>query len=303
MGKTTPPQSAGRGRRDACLAAYPATRPITTILSAPSRSVPRRTVRRRAPVARNRPPVARRRAQEQHKEKEFDRARQRRRRKRWTPTNNLHSPIITPAQMRAAEEAAFARGITAETLMEQAGAGIARAVAKFFPRAGKCLVFAGKGHNAGDALVAARWLAEVGWEIETRLVFPEKELSALTSQEAGASCVNPGRWEGPLRPDQAKTPRPSGRKGPSHIVQTIILDGLLGLGAHPPLREPIRERLSRDQFTPRRCARYRNRSPDGPGRRLGRSRCRLCRRRFHDHGRLREERPGRGFRDRLCRPA
>ena len=35
-------------------------------------------------------------------------------------------------------------------------------------------------------------------------------------------------------------PRQSGRKGPSHIVQTIVLDGLLGLGLHPPLREPIR---------------------------------------------------------------
>ena len=85
--------------------------------------------------------------------------------------------------MRAAEEAAFARGITAETLMEQAGAGIARAVAKFFPRPGQCLVFAGKGHNAGDAFVAARWLAAAGWQIETRLVFAEKELSSLTSQK------------------------------------------------------------------------------------------------------------------------
>ena len=54
--------------------------------------------------------------------------------------------------MRAAEEAAFARGISAEALMEQAGAGIARSIEKFFPRAGKCIVFAGKGHNAGDAL-------------------------------------------------------------------------------------------------------------------------------------------------------
>ncbi len=65
--------------------------------------------------------------------------------------------------------------------MEQAGEGIARAVAKFFPRPGNCLVFAGKGHNAGDAFVAARWLAEWGWQIETRLVFPEKDLSPLTS--------------------------------------------------------------------------------------------------------------------------
>src|SRR5262249_1261658 len=87
------------------------------------------------------------------------------------PTNNLDSRIITPAQMRGAEEAAFAGGITADFLMEEAGHGIARAVSKFFPVPGRCLVFAGKGHNAGDALVAARMLAQAGWEIETRLVF------------------------------------------------------------------------------------------------------------------------------------
>src|SRR5580765_5534113 len=60
-------------------------------------------------------------------------ASRRRRKKRRTLTNKLHSPIITPAQMRTAEEAAFARGITAEALMEQAGEGIARAVVRFFP--------------------------------------------------------------------------------------------------------------------------------------------------------------------------
>jgi NAD(P)H-hydrate epimerase len=139
--------------------------------------------------------------------------------------------------MRAAEEAAFARGITAEALMEQAGAGIARAVARFFPRPGKCLVFAGKGHNAGDAFVAARWLAEAGWQIETRLVFAEKELSPLTSQklrelrdrECGRGlCAPMGATSG------------IGAQRPLPHFQTIILDGLLGLGAHPPLREPIR---------------------------------------------------------------
>ena len=139
--------------------------------------------------------------------------------------------------MRAAEEAAFARGITAEALMEEAGERIARAIAKFFPRAGKCLVFAGKGHNAGDALVAARWLAEAGWKIETRLVFAEKELSALTSKKLGElRAQESGRGLCAPIPGVA----PIGAQRPLPHSQTIILDGLLGLGAHPPLREPIR---------------------------------------------------------------
>src|SRR5579885_1888372 len=63
-------------------------------------------------------------------------------------------PVLTTAQMRAAEQAAFARGAAVESLMDKAGAGVARLVSKFFPRAGKCIVFAGKGHNAGHALFA-----------------------------------------------------------------------------------------------------------------------------------------------------
>jgi NAD(P)H-hydrate epimerase len=121
--------------------------------------------------------------------------------------------------MRAAEEAAFARGITADALMEQAGKGIARAVSKFFPEPGRCLVFAGKGHNAGDAFVAARVLAQAGWQIETRLFFPREELTDLASQKLNHLEKVPG-----VKNDGA----------------TVILDGLLGLGSHPPLREPIR---------------------------------------------------------------
>src|SRR5881394_3001319 len=81
--------------------------------------------------------------------------------------------------MRDAEEAAFARGVEVETLMDQAGAGVARAITKFFPRPGKCMVFAGKGHNAGDALVAAECLRRCGWKIQVRLAFKESDCSEL----------------------------------------------------------------------------------------------------------------------------
>src|ERR1044072_9002433 len=81
--------------------------------------------------------------------------------------------------MRAAETAAFARGIDAETLMDQAGAGIARTVTRFFCQPGRCMVFAGKGNNAGDALVAAEHLLRRGWKIEVRLAFPEGDCGGL----------------------------------------------------------------------------------------------------------------------------
>ena len=56
--------------------------------------------------------------------------------------------------MKALEERAFADGVTAEKLMEEAGEKIALTVRQFFPAAGKCVVFFGKGHNGGDGFVA-----------------------------------------------------------------------------------------------------------------------------------------------------
>src|SRR5499427_10001768 len=81
--------------------------------------------------------------------------------------------------MRAAEEAAFASGVQVEALMNEAGTGVAQTVTNFFSKPGLCIVFAGKGHNAGDALFAAQCLQRCGWEIEVRLAFEEPDCSEL----------------------------------------------------------------------------------------------------------------------------
>ncbi|MEP6809959.1 MAG: NAD(P)H-hydrate epimerase, partial [Chthoniobacterales bacterium] len=130
----------------------------------------------------------------------------------------MESPVVTSDEMRAAEAAAFARGSTPETLMDEAAAGIARAITKFFPTPGHCLVFAGKGNNAGDGFAAARLLASAGWTMDLHLAFSEK------------AC-------GPLARKKFRALRP--KSGPKNHSPLIILDCLLGLGAKPPLREPI----------------------------------------------------------------
>jgi NAD(P)H-hydrate epimerase len=126
--------------------------------------------------------------------------------------------------MRAAEESAVARGVTIETLMDQAGAGVARAVRQFFPKPAKCIVFAGKGHNGGDALVAAEQLQRIGWKIDVRLPFAGENCSELTQKKL-------------------KTLRDAATRSAETIeggTQLIILDGLLGTGAKSFLREPLR---------------------------------------------------------------
>ena len=136
----------------------------------------------------------------------------------------MESPILTAAQMREAEEAAFARGVAVEALMDQAGVGVARAVSRFFPNPGKCVVFAGKGHNGGDALVAAKCLKQTGWKVDLRLAFPESDCSELTRkklQELRSAAQN--------------------SSVATHLASPlVVLDGVLGLGATKILREPVR---------------------------------------------------------------
>ena len=170
-------------------------------------------------------------------------------------------PILTSAQMRAAEETAFAQGVQVEALMNQAGAGLAQAVAKFFSKPGKCIVFAGKGHNAGDALVAAERLRRLGWEIEVRLAFKLEDCSELMRKKleelrrrppqilgatpSRAGSTDPGVTLLELYAEVAGELATTEEKiGVEAYVGTaaplIILDGLLGVGARPPLREPVR---------------------------------------------------------------
>jgi NAD(P)H-hydrate epimerase len=143
--------------------------------------------------------------------------------------------IVTGAEMKALEERAFAEGVDAETLMNEAGQLIAEVVNTFFPVGGKCVVHFGKGHNGGDALVAAALLSDMGWEIELRPAFPRAEWAPLTQKKHDEIKVE-------MPPDVQKA-RLWLREHRSKLdcVPLIVLDGLLGIGAGGPLRGAIRD--------------------------------------------------------------
>ena len=124
--------------------------------------------------------------------------------------------ILTRAQMIDAEHAAFAAGVDPPALMESAGKQMANFVRQNHPQPGLCRVFAGKGHNGGDVLVAARHLTAAGWSVET--ILPESPLAPLTE-------VQLGRLDGLLS---------TGAR-----VPLVVLDGLLGIGAKGNPREPV----------------------------------------------------------------
>ena len=132
----------------------------------------------------------------------------------------MNSPVVDSVQMRDAENAAFAHGISAEHLMNQAGCGIATAIQQFFPHPGHCLVFSGKGNNGGDALVAAANLKRAGWHTDVHLSFPESEGSELLRKKIT---------------EFRDTPRVATGASAANLITTlplptVILDGLLGLG-------------------------------------------------------------------------
>jgi len=130
-------------------------------------------------------------------------------------------PLVTAEEVRSIEEAAFAAGVTAETLMEEAGCGIADTVEMFFPNTGTFEAHFGKGHNGGDILVAACYLAERGWRIVERPACPEEQLAPLT-----AKCL------ARLRSVEQYPAR--------RLKDTLVIgDGLLGIGTRGMPRDEI----------------------------------------------------------------
>ena len=122
--------------------------------------------------------------------------------------------LVTAAQMKAAEECSFRTGASPEGLMEVAGEGIAVCLRQFFPEPGMLVVFCGKGHNGGDALVAARHLQGSGWRVRIQLAVDPSDLAPLTRTHLEGfpkECL--------------------GNDLPEFQGQTVLLDGLLGIGA------------------------------------------------------------------------
>lgn len=157
--------------------------------------------------------------------------------------------LVTRDQMLQIEQDAFARGITADVLMEGVGAKLARFVAQFFPHPGLLVCYAGKGHNAGDAFVAMRHLSAAGWRILVRTPFSREEFATLTRGKF--DLLHATVLHAPFRPSTPQD-RP--------LVQ---LDALVGLGARGSLQQPLAS-LAAEMNTLRREANARTIAVDFP---------------------------------------
>ena len=87
------------------------------------------------------------------------------------------SPLYDADEMRSVDRWAIEEvGVPSLELMEAAGRAVAETVGEL-ALGGPVRVVCGKGNNGGDGLVAARYLAEAGFEVEALLLWPAEELS------------------------------------------------------------------------------------------------------------------------------
>ncbi|OAN44987.1 bifunctional ADP-dependent (S)-NAD(P)H-hydrate dehydratase/NAD(P)H-hydrate epimerase [Chloroflexus islandicus] len=133
--------------------------------------------------------------------------------------------VVTAAQMRAAEEAAVAAGSDWAVLMERAGTGVAEAaLAHFAPLAGRTvLALVGPGNNGGDALVAARHLADAGAQVTLYCWRRNRVDDNLLACRARG-----------IREVHAADDADGALLRAMLAEATLVIDGLLGTGARPP---------------------------------------------------------------------
>lgn len=99
------------------------------------------------------------------------------------------SPLYDAEGIRAVDRWAIEeQGVPSAQLMEAAGTALAEAIAGLAPQ-GPVRVLCGKGNNGGDGEIAARRLREMGFEVETALLFSGEVPSDLDAWLAGCGAV------------------------------------------------------------------------------------------------------------------
>jgi NAD(P)H-hydrate epimerase len=151
-------------------------------------------------------------------------------------------PILTCADARALEAQLFGGNEEREWVaMERAGAGVAAAVQEDFkeiggfPAAGRILVLLGKGHNAGDALLAAAVTLEKypAASADVIFVFGERTLRPLAARAWRRLLETAPRRVRVRSVVPGASPAPVGAS--ERGSYDLCLDGIFGFQFHPPI--------------------------------------------------------------------
>jgi hydroxyethylthiazole kinase-like uncharacterized protein yjeF len=125
--------------------------------------------------------------------------------------------LLTTAEMAEADRLAIAGGVPGIDLMESAGRAVADAAGQVL-QGRRIVIVAGPGNNGGDGLVAARLLAERGYEVRVSFVGDPAMLT-------GDAAVAFERWSGPVE-----------EASPVSLTDCdIVIDALFGAGLSRPV--------------------------------------------------------------------
>src|ERR1700751_1688166 len=108
----------------------------------------------------------------------------------------MSNVILTASEMQELEQRAFAEGVDQEGLMDLAGSGFAREILRRESRRGICILYLGKGNNAGDALGAGSVLQNAGWSVLTRFSDSPEKLGSLPRKKLRAFGSSPRQFQG-----------------------------------------------------------------------------------------------------------
>lgn len=146
--------------------------------------------------------------------------------------------VLTIAEIRAVEEAANAAGYAYEQMMEDAGTAAAeRAVALLDGiQQPKVTVLVGPGNNGGDGLVVGRVIAQQIPDAQVRFYLLSRRDEAKDSVFASAQSA--GLFMAYSEDDRD-------HRVLRNMVASadLIVDALLGIGAKPPLKQPVQRIL------------------------------------------------------------
>jgi len=143
--------------------------------------------------------------------------------------------IVSTAEMREIDRSTAERfGIPSLTLMENAGAAVARFVLSDYPQAERVGILCGKGNNGGDGFVVARKLVEAGRAVRVQLLSDPAELRG----DAATMFQNMLQKLQPLKTAPLIVREGSGldSSDAAEIFKAdVIVDAILGTGFRPPV--------------------------------------------------------------------
>jgi NAD(P)H-hydrate epimerase len=141
--------------------------------------------------------------------------------------------LLSVERMKELEKQADAQGYAYAEMMKSAGSALARIIEDRWKSAPKKSIIGlvGGGNNGADTLIALAALHQIGWQTTAVLLDPGEQLDWVMSDVKSAGFEV-------LVFDQDRK-----RVGEAVKESTLVLDGILGTGYKPPMREDLAEKM------------------------------------------------------------